>query len=112
MWIMIAGPYTSGANSESERQANLDAMNEAALKVFEKGHVPIIGVNLALPIIRVAGHERFEEIMMPVSLAAAERCDACLRIGGPSVGADQELEKFRSRGLNVFQNVSDIPEAS
>lgn len=111
MWIMIAGPYTSGANSDAKRQANLDAMNEVALKVFEKGHMPIIGVNLALPIIKVAGNERFEEIMMPVSLAAAERCDACLRIGGKSVGADQEMAKFRSRGLEVFQNVDDIPEA-
>ena len=109
MWIMIAGPYTSGANSDAERQANLDAMNEAALEVLEKGHVPIIGVNLALPIINVAGHEKFDDIMMPVSLAVAERCDACLRIGGPSVGADQEMAKFRSRGLDVFQSVGDIP---
>jgi len=109
MWIMIAGPYTSGAQNESERQANLDVMNASALKVFEKGHTPVIGVNLALPIIQVAGSHRFEELMMPISLAAAERCDACLRVGGPSVGADQEMEKFESRGLPVFHDIDDVP---
>lgn len=109
MWIMVAGPYTSGAQNEEERQANLDVMNASALCVFEKGHTPVIGVNLALPIIHVAGSHRFEELMMPISLAAAERCDACLRVGGPSVGADQEMAKFESRGLSVFYHVEDIP---
>ena len=59
MWIMIGGPYTSGAHNEHDRQNNLNVMNEAALEVFEKGHVPIIGVNLALPIIAVAGQSRY-----------------------------------------------------
>lgn len=110
MWIMVAGPYTSGAQSEAERQANLDVMNASALMVFEKGHTPVIGVNLALPIIQLAGLERFEELMMPISLAVAERCDACLRVGGPSIGADQEMEKFESRGLPVFYNIDEIPK--
>jgi hypothetical protein len=106
---MVAGPYTSGARTEVERQANLDVMNESALQVFEKGHVPIIGVNLALPIIQIAGLERFEELMMPISLAAADRCDACLRVGGPSDGADREMKKFESRGLTVYRNIDEIP---
>ena len=111
MWIMIAGPYTSGAKTEEERARNLIALNEAALAVFEKGHVPIVGVNIAMPIIEYAGAGRFNEIMMPVSLAVAERCDACLRIGGKSQGAERELELFRRRGLPVFGNVDEIPEA-
>ena len=108
---MIGGPYTSGACNELDRQNNLNVMNEAALVIFEKGHVPIIGVNLALPIIDVAGKNRFDEIMMPISLAAADRCDAFLRVGGPSVGADQEREKFIARGLPVFDSLDELPEA-
>ncbi len=111
MWIMVGGPYTSGAKEDRERQKNLDAMNEAALAVFEKGHIPIIGVNLALPIINVAGKSRFDEIMMSVSLAAADRCDAFLRVGGQSVGADQEQDRFIARGLPVFSSLDEIPEA-
>ncbi len=111
LWIMVAGPYRSGAADAAARAANLRALNAAALAVFRRGHLPVIGVNLALPIIEAAGPESFDEIMMPVSLAAAERCDAVLRIGGPSGGADQEVERFRARGLPVFHAPGEIPEA-
>ena len=87
MWIMIAGPYRTGASSESERHRNLGTLNRAAFEVFRKGHVPIIGVNLALPIIEAAGDETYESVMMPLSLALADRCDAVLRLGGLCRGA-------------------------
>lgn len=109
MWIMISGPYTSNAATAEARVENLRAMNRAALALFRKGHVPIIGVNLALPVIEVAGQDCFDEIMMPLSLAAAERCDACVRVGGPSRGADEEVERFRAKGKPVYARVEDVP---
>jgi len=42
--------------------------------------------------------------MMPVTLAVAERCDTCLRIGGASRGADDEVERFRSAGRAVVEH--------
>lgn len=111
MWIMIAGPYSSGAADEAARAANLRVMNQAAVEVFRRGHIPIIGVNMALPVIAEAGVDSFDEMMMPISLALADRCDAVLRIGGPSTGADQELEKFEARGLPVFRNIDDVPSS-
>lgn len=112
LWIMVAGPYRAGAIDDDARAANLRALNEAALEVFRRGHLPVIGVNLALPIIEAAGAESFDEIMMQLSLAAAERCDAVLRIGGPSGGADEEVAWFRERGLPVFDALDEIPEAA
>ncbi len=111
MWIMIAGPYSSGAATEQDRAENLRAMNRAAVDVFRRGHVPIIGVNMALSVIAEAGDGGFDEMMMPISLALAERCDAILRIGGPSAGADQEVARLRARGLPVFHNIAEIPSA-
>ena len=110
MWIMVGGPYGTGAMSAAERAANLARMNEAALAVWLKGHVPIIGVNLALPIVAAAvGDAAGEaEIMMPLSLALAERCDAFLRIGGASVGADQEMARFVAAGKTVFRSIEEI----
>jgi hypothetical protein len=85
-------------------------MNEVALAIFRKGHVLVIGVNLALPIIEAAGGDAAAEaeIVMPLSLALAERCDAFLRIGGPSVGADQEMARFVAAGKRVFRSVDEI----
>ena len=60
-----------------------------------KGHVPIIGVNLALPVIESAGQESYQSIMSALSLSLTERCDAILRIGGASTGADEEVATFR-----------------
>lgn len=83
---MIAGPYSTGAKTDADREGSLLAMNRAAYQVFRRGHIPIIGVNLALPVIQAAGPETYETIMMPLSLALADRCDAVLRIGGSSRG--------------------------
>ena len=109
MWIMVSGPYTSGARDDAERESNLRAMNLAAVEILEAGHVPIIGVNMALPIIQAAGSQAFDSVMMPLSLALAERCDACLRIGGPSAGADAEVLVFRRSNKPVFSSIADIP---
>src|SRR5262245_66655265 len=98
MWIMIAGPYRTGAHSEPERRQNLLILNRAAFELFRKGHVPIIGVNLALPIVEAAGEEAYESVMMPLSLALSDRCDAVLRVGGLSRGADEEVGRISAAG--------------
>ncbi len=110
MWIMIAGPYRSGAKTDAERQQNLDQMNRAAYALFRRGHTPIIGVNMALPIIQAnGGADVFDEVMMPVSLALTARCDAILRIGGPSQGADDEVARFHDVGKPVYTALDQVP---
>jgi hypothetical protein len=70
-----------------------------------------VGVNLALPLIEAAGRNSQDDIMMPLALAAADRCDAVLRIGGASEGADQEVERFTSKGKPVYRRIEDVPPA-
>ena len=65
MWIKIAGPYRTAARSAEERAQNLRALNRAALEVHRRGHVPVVGVNLALPIIEAAGESVYDEIIGP-----------------------------------------------
>jgi len=109
---MVSGPYRGGAKTEAERASNLEIMNRAAYAVLQLGHVPVIGVNMALPIIAAIGPERFDEIMMPVSLALVDRCDACLRIGGPSTGADEEAARFAAQGKPVWRRIEDVPQGA
>ena len=111
MWIMIAGPYRTGARSAEERAHNLRGLNLAAYEVFRRGHVPVIGVNLALPIIEAVGEHAYHEIMMPVSLAAADRCDGIVRVGRECPGADLEVERVRACGGTVFPSIDAIPHA-
>jgi hypothetical protein len=108
-WILIAGPYRTGAADADARATNLRALNRAALAVLRKGHTPVVGVNLVLPIAQEAPPAEYEAIVDPVSLEIAERCDAVLRIGGPSACADLEVERVRQRGGAVFRDVEEIP---
>ena len=110
LWIMVAGPYRSGSSDPAVWAENLRKLNLSAQAIFDKGHVPIIGVNMALPVIETAGEGFYERIMMPLSLRLTERCDAVLRIDGVSTGADEEVGRFRARGLRVFQSIDEIPD--
>ena len=109
MHIMIAGPYTSGSTDKEKWKQNHIELNKVAYEVHLKGHIPVIGVNVALPIIETVGFDKFDELMMPISLAMAERCDAVLRVGGKSTGADQEVDIFRKKGLPIYYNLDEVP---
>jgi hypothetical protein len=112
LWIMVAGPYRSGSSDPMVWTSTHRTLNDAATEIFRKGHIPIIGVNMALPVIESAGKESYDDIMMPLSLSLTRRCDAVLRVGGASIGADAEVETFRVRGLPIFFSLDDIPATS
>jgi hypothetical protein len=112
MWIMVSGPYTTGAQSRQERERNLALLNAVAVALFRKGHVPVVGVNLALPICDAAGRDSYDAIMLPLCLALAERCDAVLRLDGASSGADEEVERVRARGGIVYRSLDEVPDAA
>ena len=110
MWILISGPFRSGSKDPKIWNSNLQKLNRVAYEVFKKGHLPIIGVNMALPLVEVKGWDKYDELMMPISLELAARCDAVLRIEGVSVGADEEMEVFVKKGLPVYCNIDDIQD--
>ena len=107
---MIAGPYTASSMDKDKWKQNHIELNKGAYDVYLKGHIPVIGVNLALSIIETIGFDKFEELMMPISLAIADRCDAVLRIGDASTGADQEVDIFKEKGLPIYYSMDEVPE--
>jgi hypothetical protein len=115
LMILIAGPYRSGTGDDPAKLAeNVRAMEAYALRLFRAGHVPLVGEWLALPLVALAGSERigdavFDAIFHPIAERLLVRCDAVLRVGGPSRGADLMVETARSRGLAVFQALHDVP---
>src|SRR5215211_5106720 len=115
LMILIAGPYRSGAGDvPAKLAANVRAMEAYALPIFRAGHVPIVGEWLALPLVDLAGSTRigdaaFDEIFHPIAERLLARCDAVLRIGGTSQGADQMVASARARGLRVFTQLQEIP---
>ncbi len=115
--ILVAGPYHSGTNDNPALIANnVAAMTATALQLFRAGHLPVMGEWFALPLIEHAGSSGigdpiFNAIFHPISRRLVAKCDACLRIGGASVGADEMVALAKQYGKSVYYSMDEIPSA-
>jgi len=118
MMILIAGPYRSGTNDDpSLIKKNVQEMESHALPIFRAGHIPVLGEWLALPLVELAGSMRigdqaFNEIFHPIAVRLLEKCDAVLRVGGPSAGADEMVRVGRTLGVKIYTNATEIPNVA
>jgi hypothetical protein len=117
MMILIAGPYRSGTNDDSALiQRNVREMESYALPIFRAGHIPILGEWLALPLVELAGSKHigddaFNEVFHPIAIRLLEKCDAVLRVGGASAGADEMVRVGRRLGLRIYKSLEEVPTA-
>ncbi|AWC86438.1 NUDIX hydrolase [Enterobacter ludwigii] len=114
--ILIAGPYRSGTDGVQARiDENLARLENAALAVYQRGHVPVIGEWLALPLAKAAGSKSMgdeisEAMLYPVAHRLIAKCDALYRIAGASKGADMDIEVAQTLGLKIYTALEDIPQ--
>ena len=106
MIIGVAGPYS--AETEKQRQQNLEVLNQAAARLLEMGHIPLIGVNAALPVVQQSTLENRYEAIMAISMTVIDKCDALLLIE-ESPGANRERDFVFAKGLPVYHNIQDVP---
>jgi len=117
MTILVAGPCRSGTGGDAALiERNLQRLEQAALAIYRRGHVPMIGEWLALPLAKAAGSSRLgdaisEEFLYPASRRLLSRCDAVLRIGGESKGADEDVRVAQGLGLRIYRELADVPVA-
>ena len=115
MMILIAGPYRSGTGDDPARiAANVAAMEACALPLYERGHVPVLGEWLALPVVHAAGSHAigdavYDAVFHPHCERLLAHCDALLRIGGASEGADRMVAAARKRGLRIYRDLAEVP---
>lgn len=113
--VLIAGPFLTGTDGDPAKiAANRARLESYALPIYARGHLPMIGEWLALPIIHaaggtVAGDAVFNAYQYPVAQRLLERCDALLRIPGESKGADLDVARARELGLAVVTDVNQLP---
>ena len=115
LMILVAGPYRSGTNDDLQLiAANVKAMTDAALEIYEIGHLPVLGEWFALPLMEAAGSKKigdeiFNKIFHPVAVKLIDHCDAVLRIGGPSAGADEMVNTGKAKNKIIFYKIEEIP---
>ena len=112
--ILVAGPYRSGTDGDPALiQDNVNTMTRTALELYRRGHLPVMGEWFALPLIEAAeadgDADAYEEMFHKIAEQVLARCDACLRIGGPSEGADRMVRRARQLDKTVFTDIGDVP---
>ena len=116
MMILIAGPYRSGTNDDAVLiQQNVERMEGYALPIFRAGHIPVLGEWLALPLVNLAGSTKigddgFNEVFHPIAVRLLTKCNAVLRVGGASAGADEMVRLGRALGLKIYTSLDEIPQ--
>lgn len=116
MMILISGPYRGGTNDDPILiKKNLDHLESVALPLFHKGHIPMIGEWVALPLMHLAGSKEigdriWDEIQYPVAHRLLEKCDAVLRLQGASKGADNDVRIATEMGLKIYYSLEEIPD--
>ncbi len=116
--ILIAGPYRSGTHGNSESIAgNLHRLEEAALHVYQLGHMPMIGEWVALPLAAAAGSKAVgdpisETYLYPVANRLIRQCHAVYRIDGASQGADADVRLAEELGLPVYRSLAEVPQGA
>jgi hypothetical protein len=117
LMILVAGPYRSGTGDDPAKiAANHHAIQEACLRLFRAGHLAVNGEDLALPLAELAGSTAvgdaaFDEVFHPMGRRLVARCDAVLRLPGPSAGSDEMVELARARGAAVYTDLAEVPPA-
>jgi hypothetical protein len=113
--ILIAGPYRSGTGDDPALlDENLRRLEEAAWPVFQKGHIPMIGEWVALPVLSSAGASGIadplaDQVLYPTAHRLLQHCDAVLRLPGESRGADLDVRIAEERGIPVYTSIDQIP---
>lgn len=114
--ILVAGTYRSGTDGDPARiAANLHALEAAALAVYQKGHMPMIGEWAALPLAAAAGSKELgdavsEQFLYPVAARLLASCQAVLRLPGASRGADNDVVLAEGLGLRIYRDIAQIPQ--
>ncbi len=88
-------------------------MTDTAIELFDMGHLPVLGEWYALPLINAAGStkigdEMFTKYFHPISVRIIHHCDAVLRIGGASSGADNMVTEGIKNDKKIFYSIVDI----
>lgn len=97
-YIYLAGPLTHESAGYNMMDNVREAMNIYAM-IIQMGYFPYCPhLSAFADIVTKIGYEQW----MALDFAWLEKCDALVRIGGVSPGADREMKFAREHGIQVY----------
>jgi hypothetical protein len=110
MKIYVAGPYS--ADTEEQRRKNTENAIHAGLALFEKGHYPFIPHTTHYVEEYASETDDFDmtyEDYLDWDEAFLLDCDALLHLAS-SPGADRERRLAEKLGMEIYNQIEDVPE--
>lgn len=107
--VLVAGPYRSGTDGDPARiAANLHRLEAAALAVYRRGHVPMIGEWVSLPLAAAAGSTQVGDAVSETFLypAAHRLCDVAMRCCASTARRAGRMRTWRLRGNSASRSIS------
>lgn len=98
--VYIASPYTIGDVAVNVRR-QMDAVDE----LIEYGLLPFCPLYYHF---QHLVHPRPYDDWLLLDIGWMLQCDAVLRLGGDSVGADKEVETAKENGIPVYYSIEDL----
>ena len=97
----------------AQRSTPRRGRGDTECRLGAQARTPVLGEWFALPLVSLAGSQRvgdeaFNEVFHPIAERLLAHCDAVLRVGGPSQGADLMVRLARERGLDVYHHLREI----
>jgi hypothetical protein len=116
--ILVAGQYWHDTGHDPAWPAqDTAAIRRAAWQIFQAGHVPVVVADVALSLAVQDGSRHYggrtaNEVVRLLARRLLVRCDAVLRVDGPSDEADELVRLARWEGKRVFNRHDDLPGAA
>ncbi len=119
LMVMILGPRRRLGVPDDPFWAEAHiSEREVAVRLFDLGHVPVTSLDPTLFSGNgfagrdAAVHLTIGDVIVAMAKRLLARCDAVLRVGGPSSETDQLVQLAMWEGKAVFYCVSDVPAVS
>ena len=114
LMILVAGPYRSGTSDDPAKIAPTSRHDRHCAAAVSRRAPAGAGRVVRAAADRARGLERYRRRGVQRDLPSHPRrllakCDACLRIGGPSQGADEMVAVARALGKQVYFDLAQIP---
>lgn len=111
LMIYVSCPYS--ADTDEQREANVNRAINAAIKIMQKGHMPVIPT-LMHYLDKEAQKQGIKftwQDFMDWCLVILQPCDAILYMAS-STGCDIELAESKQTGKKIFYSLEEIPDVA
>lgn len=110
--VLLASPKQT-PNTSPKLAAEIHQRQTVALHLCRMQRESTTNEWLSIPLMETSGttmmdDDIFENVFHPYAISLLEKCDAVVRTGGDSTGADAMVAMGKLKGKKIFYNLNEV----